>query len=206
VKLLRVLQERQVRPVGSTRSYEVDVRLLAATNRSLEDEVKQGRFRPDLFYRLNVVRIALPPLRDRREDVLPLASRFVRHLNERYDRHVRGFAPDAARALQAYDFPGNVRELEHLLERAYALGLRDEVTLGDLPSSLLRASPPSPAEAGPSGPVLGPLEQAEREAIVRALAQNGNDKSRAAETLGISRRTLYRRLKELHLGAEDPPP
>jgi len=191
VKLLRVLQERQVRPVGSTKSFPFDTRLVAATNRSLEDAVKKGLFRSDLYYRLNVVRVEIPPLRDRREDVPALVAHFLRDLNERFGRRVRGVSPEAMETLLAYDFPGNVRELEHLLERAFALGAREEIGLDDLPD--LRPRKPAESE--------GPLEKAEREVIREVLKRHGGDKDAAARELGISRRTLYRRIHDLALDA-----
>src|SRR6266542_2554551 len=129
VKLLRVLQEMQVRPVGSTRAHSVDVRVIAATNRNLEKAMTEGTFRQDLFYRLNVVRVQLAPLRERREDVLPLVNHFMRRFNRRFRRDVRGIAPDALASLTEYGFPGNVRELENLMERAYAMGARNQITL-----------------------------------------------------------------------------
>ena len=189
VKLLRVLQERQVRPVGSTRSVPFDTRLVAATNRSLEEAVKQGLFRSDLYYRLNVVRVALPPLRERREDVPALIAHFLRDLNERFGRRVRGVSDEAMEALLGYDFPGTVRELEHRLDRALALGAREEIGLDDLPD--LRPRRPPESE--------GPLEKAEREVIREVLKRNGGDKDAAARELGMSRRTLYRRIRDLSL-------
>jgi DNA-binding NtrC family response regulator len=193
VKLLRVLEEKEIRPVGSARSYTVDVRVVAATNRLLEQAVKDGTLRTDLFYRLDVVRIVMPPLRERKGDIPALVSYFLRQLNQRFARDVRGLTPEATAALVAYHYPGNVRELENLLERAYALGAREQITLADLPA--LSAGTPTvtpPAE-------LPCLADAERELILRALRQFDNDKDRAARALGISRRTLYRRLKSYGL-------
>ncbi len=192
VKLLRVLEEKEIRPVGSARTYPVDVRIIAATNRPLEQAIKDGTLRQDLFYRLNVIRIVMPPLRARRGDIPALVSHFLRQLNERLGRDVRGVAPDAMASLAAYDFPCNVRELENLLERAYALGARDEITLADLPA-LARGGAARPPAGGPAR--LPTLAEAERELILQALQLHGNDKDRAARALGISRRTLYRRLK-----------
>ncbi len=193
VKLLRVLQEMQVRPVGSTKAYPVDVRVIAATNRDLERAMIDGTFRQDLFYRLNVVRIPLPPLRDRRDDVQALVTHFVRRFNRRFHRDVRGIAPDALAALQAYGFPGNVRELENLIERAYAMGAKEQITLADLPalSSAAAATPTLVASQ-----TVPPLADVERELILKALAVFKDDKEAAARALGISRRTIYRRLKE----------
>ncbi len=192
VKLLRVLQEMQVRPVGSTKAFPVDVRVIAATNRNLEQAMKSGSFRQDLFYRLNVIRITLSPLRDRREDMPALVNHFIRRFNKRFRRDVRGITPDALAALAAYDFPGNVRELENLIERAYAMGTREHITLADLPS--LSARPTlTPAIDTKSVPTLAEVE---KDLILRALAVHNNDKEEAARALGISRRTIYRRLKE----------
>jgi two-component system, NtrC family, response regulator AtoC len=197
VKLLRVLQEMQVRPVGSTKAFPVDVRVIAATNRDLERAMTEGSFRQDLFYRLNVVRITLPPLRERRDDIAALVTHFLRRFNRRFHREVRGVAPDALAALTAYSFPGNVRELENLIERAYAMGAREQIMLTDLPS-LGRASIMAPSAAAASGtPQAVPtLADVERELILKALAVFKDDKEAAARALGISRRTIYRRLKE----------
>ena len=201
-KLLRVLQESEVRPVGGARTYTVDVRVVAATNRSLEAAVRDGRLREDLYYRLNVVRLVAPPLRERRADVAPLVHHFIRQFNERFNRHVRGITADAAAMLGAYDFPGNVRELENLIERAFALGARDEIGLADLPAVSARPSARGPAspEAGEELPALNvALDRLERELILRALRLHGNDRERAARALSISPRTFYRRLREHHL-------
>jgi transcriptional regulator with PAS, ATPase and Fis domain len=186
------LQEMQVRPVGSTKAHPVDVRVIAATNRNLEQAMKAGSFRQDLFYRLNVIRIALPPLRERRDDVPPLVNHFIRRFNKRFRRDVRGITPDALSGLGAYDFPGNVRELENLLERAFAMGVREHITLADLPSLMARpaVAPTADSRAVPT------LAEVEKELILRALAVHNNDKEEAARALGISRRTIYRRLKE----------
>jgi len=192
VKLLRVLQEMQVRPVGSTKAYPVDVRVIAATNRDLERAMSDGTFRQDLFYRLNVVRVHLPALRERHEDVAPLVNHFLRRFNRRFHRDVRGVAPDALAALTAYAFPGNVRELENLMERAFAMGAREQVTLADLPS-LSKAPIAAPVTSPETVPTLADVE---RELIMRALQIFKDDKEAAARALGISRRTIYRRLKE----------
>ena len=192
VKLLRVLQEMQVRPVGSTKAHPVDVRVIAATNRNLEDAMKSGNFRQDLFYRLNVIRIQLAPLRDRREDIPSLVNHFIRRFNKRFRRELRGITPDGLSALMAYDYPGNVRELENLLERAFAMGAREQISLADLPSLTTRPTV-APSLTAKSVPTLAEVE---KELILRALAVYNNDKEEAAKALGISRRTIYRRLKE----------
>ena len=196
VKLLRVLQEMQVRPVGSTKAHPVDMRVIAATNRDIEQAIADGRFRQDLYYRLNVVRISLPPLRARRDDVPALVNHFLRRFNRRFRRDVRSIAPDALAALSAYDFPGNVRELENLIERAYAMGAREQVTLADLPT--LSRSVATPAATATTG-AIPQLADVEKELILRALAYYTDDKEAAARALGISRRTIYRRLKEYGL-------
>jgi DNA-binding NtrC family response regulator len=192
VKLLRVLQEMQVRPVGSTKAYPVDARVIAATNRNLEQAMLENSFRQDLFYRLNVIRITLPPLRERREDIGALVNHFLRHFNRRFHREVRGITPDALEALAGFDFPGNVRELENLIERAFAMGARDQLTIADLPSLTSRATGTAPISAR----TLPTLADVEKDLILRALALLDNDKEEAARALGISRRTIYRRLKE----------
>ena len=193
VKLLRVLQEMLVRPVWSTKAYAVDVRVIAATNRDLDRTIAEGRFRKDLYYRLNVVRVTLPPLRARHEDIPALVNHFMRRFNRRFHRDVRGIAPEALAMLDTYDFPGNVRELENLVERAYAMGAREQITLADLPT-LTRsvATPGATATAG----AIPQLADVEKELILRALAFYRDDKEAAAKALGISRRTIYRRLKE----------
>ena len=193
VKLLRVLQEMQVRPVGSTKAYPVDVRVIAATNRNLEQAMTEGSFRQDLFYRLNVVRISLPPLRERRDDIPALVNHFLRRFNRRFRRDVRGIAAEALSALQAYEFPGNVRELENTVERAYAMGAREQINLSDL--SIL-GRPSSVIPAATTAKPIPTLGEVEKELILKALGVFKNDKEAAARALGISRRTIYRRLKE----------
>ncbi len=193
VKLLRVLQEKEVRPVGSSKSFTVDLRVIAATNRHLEEAMKDGSLRQDLFYRLNVVRVQMPPLRERKEDVPALVAHFLRQFNQRFHREVTGVDPEALAALMAFDFPGNVRELENLIERAYALGARDHLTLGDLPSLGAGAKPAESSRPLPT------LAEVEKDLILRALQVHKNDKERAAKALGLSRRTIYRRLKEYGL-------
>ena len=194
VKLLRVLQEMQVRPVGSTKAYPVDVRVIAATNRDLERAMTDGSFRQDLFYRLNVVRVLLPPLRDRRDDIPALVSHFLRRFNRRFHRDVRGISPEALAALSGYTFPGNVRELENLVERAFAMGAKDQLMLSDLPT--LARTPATAATPVTSVETIPTLADVERELILKSLALLKDDKEAAARALGISRRTIYRRLKE----------
>jgi transcriptional regulator with PAS, ATPase and Fis domain len=194
-KLLRVLQEKEIRPVGSTKTHTVSVRVIAATNKHLEAVVQSGGFRQDLFYRLNVVRIVVPPLRERKSDIPTLLTYFLRRFNERFRRDVKGIAPDAMAALTAYDFPGNVRELENLLERAFALGARDEIERASLPDLTIKSEAPA-AEVDDALPTL---DQAERDLIARALERFRNDKEQAARALGLTVRTLYRRIKKFGL-------
>src|SRR5712664_3131989 len=193
VKLLRVLQEMQVRPVGSTKAFPVDVRVIAATNRDLERSIADGRFRQDLYYRLNVVRVSLPQLRTRREDIPALVNHFLRRYNRRFRRDVKGITQDALATLAAYDFPGNVRELENVIERAFAMGAREQITLTDLP---VLGNSSVPAVAASSSGSVPRLADVEKDLILRALSFYKDDKEAAASALGISRRTIYRRLKE----------
>jgi len=194
-KLLRVLQEKEIRPVGSTKTHAVNARVIAATNKNLEAAVSNGSFRQDLYYRLNVVHIVVPPLRERRGDIPALIAYFLRRFNERFRREVKGISPDAMAALTSYDFPGNVRELENVLERAFALGVRDEIKRANLPELSVRAEQPAAASSEP----LPTLDQAERDLIGRALDRFRNDKEQAARALGLTVRTLYRRIKKFGL-------
>src|SRR6266446_1949351 len=194
-KLLRVLQEKEIRPVGSTKTHVVNARMIAATNKNLEAAVSNGSLRQDLYYRLNVVHIVVPPLRERRADIPALIAYFLRRFNERFRREVKGITPDAMTVLTAYDYPGNVRELENLLERAFALGARDEIERANLPELAARAEPATPKSTEP----LPTLDQAERDLIARALDRFRNDKEQAARALGLTVRKLYRRIKKFGL-------
>ncbi len=198
VKLLRVLQERKVRPVGGAQEIAVDVRVLAATNRDVEADVREGKFRQDLYYRLNVIRIELPTLRDRAEDVSRLADRFVHRFAAELGKDVRGLTPDALRALDTYAFPGNVRELENMIERAVALASGPAIGLGDLPPAVsgLSASPaPLLADLPPEGCALDEvLGEVERRLILQALARTGGVRKAAAKLLGVTFRSLRYRL------------
>ncbi|WP_437651371.1 sigma-54-dependent transcriptional regulator [Sorangium sp. So ce362] len=206
VKLLRVLQERKVRPVGAAAELAVDVRLLAATNRDVEAEVREGRFRQDLYYRLNVIRIELPPLRERPEDISRLAERFLRRFAAELGKDVRGLTTDAVRALDAYSFPGNVRELENMMERAVALAGGPSIGLGDLPSAVagLSASPaPLLAQLPAGGCMLDEvLGEVERRLILQALEHTGGVRKAAAKLLGVSFRSLRYRLAKHALAAD----
>ncbi|MBX3130322.1 MAG: sigma-54-dependent Fis family transcriptional regulator [Polyangiaceae bacterium] len=199
-KLLRALQERRVRPVGSDTELEYDARVVAATNRDLETEVSEKRFRSDLYYRLNVVRIELPPLRARGSDVLELAGFFLAKACERSGKGIDGFVRQAAEKLLAYDWPGNVRELANCIEGAVALATQDKITLDDLPAKIRehRGSMLVPSSNDPRD--LIPMAELERRYIRRVLAAVGGNKTQAAKILGLERRTLYRKLERY--GAE----
>jgi len=198
VKLLRVLQQREFERVGGTQTLKVDVRIVAATHRDLTAEVKAGRFREDLFYRLNVVSLTLPPLRDRKSDIPALASHFLEKYSDSYGKEVKGLAPGTLQALLAHDWPGNIRELENAIERAVVLAQGPELTADDLPH-VLRG--PRPLGSGPSNLIPGAsMATIEREAILRTLEMVQGSTSRAAEILGISVRKIQYRLKEYSNG------
>jgi two-component system response regulator HydG len=195
-KLLRVLQERTVRPLGAKSEVPIDVRIVAATNRDLEVAIEEGRFREDLFYRINVVPIELPPLRARRADILPLALHFIRDFAARSKKNVTGFSKPAAEKLLSYGWPGNVRELQNCIEHAVALTRLEEISVDDLPekikdyrfSHVVVVAGDDPAE-------LAPLEEVERRYILRVLEAVAGNKTAAARVLGVERRTLYRKLE-----------
>jgi DNA-binding NtrC family response regulator len=195
VKLLRVLQEREFERVGSSRPVRVDVRLLAATHRDLETLVRASRFRDDLYYRINVVTIALPPLRERREDLPLLIEHFLRALAAKNAKIVRGFTREAWAALLRYDYPGNVRELENVIERAVVLTRDDVIGLGDLPLALQDPA----AEPESDGGLVAAVEGLERRMIRDALAKADGVQTRAADLLGISERVLRYKLKKYGL-------
>jgi two-component system response regulator HydG len=199
VKLLRVLQDGVVERLGGTQPIQVDVRLVAASNRDLEAEVAAGRFRQDLFYRLHVVAVRLPPLRERRTDVPLLASAFLRRIAEKHGKALDGFTPAAMAALEACDWPGNVRELEHAVEHAVVLCRGGSVDVGDLPEAVRRTSPGGPAPAGAAGeiriPLGTPMDEVERLVIRETLRHTRGDKTLAAQILGIAARTIYRKLE-----------
>ncbi len=212
VKLLRVLQERKVRPVGGAQEVSVDVRVLAATNRNVEADVESGRFRQDLYYRLNVIRLELPPLRERREDVPVLADRFAERFAKEMGKEITGFTADAQRALGHYEFPGNVRELENVVERAVALACSSRIGLGDLPSALsgvAGATGPQLSELPPEGCELDAvMNELERRLLLEALERTGGVRTQAAKLLGITFRSLRYRLEKHSLevpGSETGP-
>jgi DNA-binding NtrC family response regulator len=198
-KLLRALQEHEVKPVGSTERRHIDVRIIAATNRDLELAIKTGAFRQDLYFRLNVVQIKLPALRERKSDIPLLVTAFLEKFSDP-QLPAWSISEDAMRRLIAYDWPGNVRELENAIERGVALGNGPIVDVADLPSNLQYPS----TERVPESDELLPLEELERRAILRTLRQTSGDKLAAARILGIGKTTLYRKLKQYHMEPVQP--
>jgi DNA-binding NtrC family response regulator len=200
VKLLRVLQEREIRRVGESKSRPIDVRVLAATNRDLAHGVADGAFRQDLYYRLKVVELHVPPLRDRRDDILPLARVLLADAAARMGRKISGLIPGAVDQLLRYDWPGNVRELENAMERAVALARGSRVELEDLPEEIRQAFPRPVVDRE----TVQPLSEIEREYILAVLELNGGNQTRSAEQLGIGSATLYRKLKKYGLIGTTP--
>jgi two-component system, NtrC family, response regulator AtoC len=204
-KLLRVLQEKEVRPVGSNEKIRVDVRVMAATNRDLETEYRNGTFRKDLYFRLNVVTVQLPSLRERRADIPMLVHWFLDRYAPGMGMHVTN---SAMKCLLQYDWPGNVRELENCIERAVALGDQKIIDIGDLPTSIASSSHEVEADRNSSPAVLSStdLEDIERATIQRVFEQVKGDKVMAGKMLGISRATLYRKLKRYNIGVVSSSP
>ena len=196
VKLLRVLQEREFMPLGGVVPVPADVRILAATNRDLATEVGHGRFRQDLFFRLNIVRIQLPPLRTRMEDVPLLVDNFIKKFNALQGRRITGISEPAMAQLLRHDYPGNVRELENAIEHGFVICGGSVIELQDLPPHIRgEAVVPAGETAESAATSIGPLQDAEAAAIRAALAQHGGKRSQAARELGISRNTLWRKMK-----------
>jgi two-component system response regulator HydG len=193
-KLLRALQEREIKPVGATDRRPINVRVIAATNRDLDSAIRAGTFRQDLYFRLNVVQIKLPPLRERKNDIPFLVNAFLDKFSDP-TKPARTISEEALRRLMAYDWPGNVRELENAIERAVALGSGPLLHVGDLPSNLHYPT----TERLPDKDELLPLEELERRAILRTLRETGGDKLAAARLLGIGKTTLYRKLKQYNM-------
>jgi DNA-binding NtrC family response regulator len=194
VKLLRAFQENSVRPVGSVNALKLDVRVIAASNTPLEESIRDGLFRQEFYYLLNIVNITLPALRERREDTQPLVDHFLESKSSG-NRRLEGISQDALEAISSYSWPGNVRELENLVERALALGMSDRIEKEDLPPSIFRSNRPDASSTGGNSEDLKPLEDIEKDAILRTLDRTGGDKMLAAQILGIDRSTLYRKLK-----------
>jgi len=193
-KLLRVLQERKVRPVGGDTEVPLDIRLVAATNTDLDTAVEEKRFREDLYFRVNVISIPLPPLRARGGDVLLLAQHFLERAAEKAGRALTGIAPEAAKLLLAYPWPGNVRELQNCIERAVALARYDQVTVADLPEKIQQYRPSYVVVAADDPSELVSLEEMERRYILRVMEAVAGNKTLAAQVLKMGRKTLYRKL------------
>ena len=193
-KLLRVIEEKEVRPLGDTNAHAIDARIISASNRDMKDHIHQGRFREDLYYRLKVIDIELPPLRERREDIPLLVQHFMSKLGKEPKR-VSGVSEDALKILINYSWPGNVRELENIIQRAMTLSQREVILPEDLPISLLQEVDENLVEKGLR--VKYTLDQLEKEYIKKVLIEVGGNKSKAAERLGLDRKTLYRKLEEM---------
>ena len=223
VKLLRVLQERKFTPVGSNREIEMDVRIIAATNRNLEDLIEKGTFREDLFYRLNVIPIFLPPLRDRKDDIERLAGHFVLKFNGIHHKQIRGIVPEAMNSLLRHDWPGNIRELENVIEHAFVIEAENHINLVSLPSYVTGAEPKS---GEPTTVNLSPLpegspsetddeapaeemdfkifrEKLEKDFIIKALKTFKGRINQTAIHANIPKKTLLRKLQKYEINAED---
>jgi transcriptional regulator with GAF, ATPase, and Fis domain len=194
VKLLRVLEERELHRVGNPRPIKINVRVIAATNRNLDEEIRKGRFRKDLFFRLNVLTITLPRLQDRREDIPELTKHFIAKLSAKCNRHMAGISPETLSCLLHYDWPGNVRELEHMIERAIVLCDSDMILPEDLPEELVEASPAHPATDFHSA-----VRENKRHLIIQALEQCGGNRAEAAKLLGLNRTFLHRLMRNLKI-------
>ena len=213
-KLLRVLEEQNFRRLGGVRDIQVDLRVVAATNRKLTEAIEQGRFRLDLYYRLNVIQVLLPPLRERGEDIIPLAEHFVRLYNTKFKRHVKGLSHSAAAALLAHDWPGNVRELRNVIERAMVLEEADYIQASNMQIAADPAKPPllaleqsasaddsssAPLPSSQPAPFEVSLEEAEKNLVKKALERAGGNQTRAAVLLGVTRDTLRYKMKKFNL-------
>lgn len=198
IKLLRVLQEKQFERVGGETTITVDVRVVSATNKNLQEEIAKGNFREDLYYRLNVVQLEVPPLRERKEDIALLMTDFLDTFNKENGKQIEGFSNRAKNALYKYDWPGNIRELRNCIESAVVMARGKLIELDDLPPVVSSAE----NEAQLSLPVGITLEQAEKELIVNTIAHCGGNKTKAAEVLGIGRKTLHRKLQEYQIDQE----
>jgi DNA-binding NtrC family response regulator len=194
-KLLRVIEEREVRPLGDTNSYPIDVRIISSSNRNIKSTIQEGRFREDLYYRLNVIDIQLPPLRERKEDIPLLIQHFITKFSNEFKKNISGVSKDALKLLLNYSWPGNVRELENVIQRAITLSQHDTILPEDLPPSMLQETDKNVLEKAVQEKYT--INQLEKEYIRRILVEVGGNKSKAAEILGLDRKTLYRKLEEL---------
>jgi transcriptional regulator with PAS, ATPase and Fis domain len=201
-KLLRVLEEQSFRRLGGLKDIRVDVRFIAATNKNLREAVREGAFRQDLYFRLNVIQIVIPPLRERREDILPLVEFFIDHYNRKFKRHIQGVTPEAAELLLAHDWPGNVRELRNAIERAMILEEGSHIAPASLPIAISKAEP---APAGPRAGVVEipetglSLAENEKLLLLRALEKTNGNQTQAAKLLKITRDTLRYKMKKYNL-------
>ena len=204
VKLLRVLQDREFEPVGGTKTHKVDVRLILATNEDLEELVQQGKFRQDLFYRINVISVTQPPLRERIGDIPLLVEHYIGEMNERNGKHVREFYDASLQLLQRYNWPGNVRELVNVVERAVVLSKHEVITIDDLPENIRREDPSRNTVqiTGTSHSLKGALVEPERQIILNMLEQNGWNRQKTSAALGINRTTLYKKMKKYDISFE----
>ncbi len=199
-KLLRAIQEREIQRVGSDKAMKVDVRIIAATNRDLLDDVHSGKFREDLFYRLNVVNLLVPPLHERKEDIPLLAKFFLERFAKKNRRNMKGFTPTAMDMMVRYPWPGNVRELENALERAVIMSLGDYITERELPPGVVAFSKGDSEEELPTAGLAGmPLEEIEKSAIIQTLKETGGNKSEASKILQITRTTLNNKIKKYRI-------
>jgi len=199
VKLLRVLQEQEFERVGGDRTIKTDVRIVAATNKNLADQVKKGEFREDLYYRLNVIHVELPPLRDRREDIEPLANYFLGKYVKETGKKISQIAPKALASLIGYDWPGNVRELQNAIERAVVLCRNDVITPRELPRDVVGDSEICLTLPQQGGNLTEILEDLERQLIIQTLRQQGASQTKAADILGIARTTLRYKMEKYGL-------
>jgi len=205
VKLLRVIQDQEFERVGGIQTIKVDVRLVTATNRNLHQEVREGRFREDLFYRLNVMPIHVPPLRERKEDIPALLDYFIGKFNRKLDRHIAGADPEVLELLQEHDWPGNIRELENLVERLVLMAKGDVIVMADVPAELIEAVEIREPAAGNGDRrsikelIREKTEDIEKQMIVRVLAECEGNISKAARELGLSRRGLHLKLAKYNL-------
>jgi transcriptional regulator with PAS, ATPase and Fis domain len=191
---LRVIEERTVRPLGDTSSYPIDVRIISTTNREMSKLIREGRFREDLYYRLKVIDIELPPLRNRKEDIPLIIQHFITKFNQNLKKNISGISEDALKLLLNYGWPGNVRELENVIERAITLTQGEVISPEDLPTPMAHEE-----DKDSTGKALREqytVDQLEKEYIKKVLIEAGGNKSKAAQILGLDRKTLYRKLQE----------
>ena len=194
-KLLRLIEDREVRPLGDTNSYPFDVRIISSSNRNIKSTIQEGRFREDLYYRLNVIDIPLPPLRERKEDIPLLIQHFITKFSNEFKKNISGVSKDALKLLLNYSWPGNVRELENVIQRAMTLSQHEVILPEDLPATVIQTPDKKLVEKALEENFT--LDQLEKEYIKKVLIEAGGNKSKAAEILGLDRKTLYRKLEEL---------